>query len=116
MPMSRISNRDVGVFAAVALGCLPGNPVLAQAELFKCTDGVATTYSSTACETLGLKSSGAIRDRLTVIGNGPSPARPDSAKAQPASKPPSTEEEEQRARRAAAGLKPINPLIDKLLK
>lgn len=116
MPMSRIPSRDMRVVAAVALGCFAGNPVFAQAELFKCTDGVTTTYSSTACEKLGLKSSGAIRDRLTVIGNGPSPVRPEPAKAQPASKPPSTEEEEQRARRAAAGLKPINPLIDKLLK
>ena len=119
MAMSRDSNREAGAvvaISAVAAGCLLAGPAMAQAELFKCTDGVSTTYASSACEKLGLKSAGAIRDRLTVVGNGPPSAKPGPAKAQVAAKPPATEEEEQRARRAAAGLKPINPLIDRLLK
>ena len=119
MSMNEVSNRGAGAIvakAAVAAGCMLAGPALPQAELFKCTDGVSTTYASSACEKLGLKSAGAIRDRLTVVGNGPPAAKPEPAKAQVAAKPPATEQEEQRARRAAAGLKPINPLIDRLLK
>ena len=121
-------------------------------ELFKCTDGVTTTYSSTDCDKLGLKPSGPIRDRLTVINNGPAPQKPaapaplqgtpaaqapapgaGSASAAPApaqtvagaattAQPAaakaagSIDDEERRARRSAIGIKPVNPLIDRLAR
>ncbi len=43
---------------------------MAESQLYKCTDGRSTTYSSTACDKLGLRSAGSIRDRLTIIGVG----------------------------------------------
>lgn len=119
-------------------------------ELFKCTDGITTTYSSTACEKLGLKPSGPIRDRLTVINNGPAPQKPAAqapsqaaptpqgpaqgsegatpAPAQTAASAATTAQpaaakaagsidgEEKRTRRAAIGIKPVSPLIDRLVR
>ena len=121
-------------------------------ELFKCTDGITTTYSSTACEKLGLKPSGPIRDRLTVINNGPAPQKPAApapSQGTPAAQVPapgagstspapapaqtaagaatttqpvaakaagSIDDDEKRARRAATGIKPVSPLIDRLAR
>ncbi|MBM3346324.1 MAG: hypothetical protein FJY55_07515 [Betaproteobacteria bacterium] len=99
--------------AVAALFALTPWPGAAQAELYKCTDGHATTYLSTTCDKLGLKSAGAIRDRLTVINNTPPAARPEAPKATTAT---AAEDEEQRARKAAAAIKPVNPLLDRLLK
>jgi len=100
---------QLGVAMGVLFMLLPW-PGAAQADLFKCTDGHATTYSSIACDKLGLKSAGAIRDRLTVINNAP------PAASQEAPKAPAAEGDEQRTRKAAAAIKPINPLIDRLVK
>ena len=151
--------RDLRIVLPLLASMVLSTSAIAQ-ELFKCTDGVSTTYSSTACEKLGLKPSGPIRDRLTVINNNPTPQNPStSGRAQPsgqnqstgevappgagnaagtnanaastqpqsgasaASAPPnagkaaaSIEEEEKRARRAAIGIKPVNPLIDRLAR
>ena len=151
--------RDLRIVLPLLASMVLPASAIAQ-ELFKCTDGVSTTYSSTACEKLGLKPSGPIRDRLTVINNNPTPQNPatsgraqpsgqsqsmgevaqpgagnaaaanaNAAAAQPqsgaspASAPPnagkgavSIEEEEKRARRAAIGIKPVNPLIDRLAR
>jgi hypothetical protein len=144
--------RTTGLGQFVAVLAVAALPVSAAAqELFKCTDGAATTYSSTACEKLGLKPAGPIRDRITVINNPPAPsgaaaagkspaagAAPSGAgnatapnatagAAQSAATPASgssgagkaalsVEEEEKRARRAAIGIKPVNPLIDRLAR
>lgn len=96
--------------AMAALFALTPWPGAAQAEPYKCTDGHATTYSSTACDKLGLKSAGVIHDRLTVINNAPPAARPETPKV------PAAEDDEQRARRAAAAMQPINQLLDRQLK
>ena len=85
--------------------------VLAQTGLYKCTDGNSITYSSSTCEKIGLKPGGEVRDRLTVIPGG-QPA----AKSAPTQQKADTDDEEQRARKAAATVQPVNPLIQKLLK
>lgn len=97
----------------VTLGTVGGAPVaLAQGGLYKCSDGHSTTYSSTECEKLGLKSAGEIRDRLTVVGV----ERPAAKQAAPV-KPAATEQaEEERTRKTAGAIKPVNPLVDRLLK
>jgi len=101
----------LGFAIATLFALLPWSGA-AQAELYKCTDGHATTYSSTACEKLGLKSAGAIRDRLTVIYNAPPAARSEAPKAAVAV----AEDDEQRTGKSAAATKPVNPLIDRLVK
>lgn len=93
------------------LWVLGGQIVLAQTGLYKCTDGSSITYSSSSCEKIGLKPGGEVRDRLTVVPG----AQPAPKSTQPPQKG-SAEEEEQRARKAAATVQPINPLIQKLLK
>lgn len=104
----------LGVAMAALIALVPW-PGAAQAELYKCTDGHATTYSSTACDKLGLKSAGAIRDRLTII-NAPAAARQEAPKSNAPATTTSAEDEEQRARKSAAAIKPINPLVDRLVK
>ena len=91
---------------------------MAQTEVYKCGDGKSITYSSTPCEKLGLTSAGAVRDRMTVINNSPPAAKQDASKGQEAAKPQATtaDTDEQRARKAASVIKPVNPLIDRLLK
>ena len=102
-------NHRSGIAGCMAVLMLAMPPVLAQSEVYKCTDGSRVTYSSTVCDKLGLKSAGAISDRLTVISGDQPAARPAQAKAAP-------EDEEQKARKAAAGMKPVNPLVEQLLK
>jgi hypothetical protein len=105
-------SRACVVLLAAVVASASARSALAQAEVYKCTDGRSTTYANTTCEKLGLQPSGAVRDRLTVIGNGLPTAKPETPK------PPATtaDEEEERSRKRAAGVKPVNPLIDRLSK
>ena len=94
----------------LAVLAISGQTSLAQTELYKCTDGRNITYSSSGCETIGLKSAGPVRDRLTVVPGG-----------QPASKPAPPQvksnaaDEERRANKDASTTRPGNPLNQKLL-
>lgn len=87
----------------------------AQTDLFKCTDGQRVTYSSTACDKLGLKSAGAIADRITVI-SGDRPAAKAASGPAPVSAPKGSQDEEDKARKSAGAIRPVNPLVERLLK
>lgn len=96
---------------AISVGAAP----CLGAELNKCTDRAGrVTYASESCESQGLKRAGSIRDRTTVVpGSAPAAARKsDSAKA--AAKIPGAGESELGG--SPVQIKPVNPLIEKLLK
>ena len=90
---------------------------LGAAELSKCLDRDGhVTYSSARCEAQGLKSAGPIRDRTTVM---PAPvARRDVAK-DPGGKAAAARDAKDpggELRGSPVQIKPINPLIEKLVK
>ena len=65
--------------------------------MYKCTDAQRRiTYSNEACEKQGLKDAGPVADRVTSM--------------------PFTEPPKPAARTDRAPLKPVNPLIEKLVK
>jgi len=81
--------------------------------LYKCVQGTAVTYSSTACETLGLKSGGEIRDRVTTL---PLSSAAQRAPAQ-TQKPGSVQGKDNEIDLPKASTtKPVNPLVEKLAK
>lgn len=106
------------LFSLAALALLLPHLALAQTGLSKCTDGNRITYSSTACDTIGLKTAGQINDRLTII-----PAM--DALRKPAVVPPAAQSVNQPAQTAAikeaemprsAGIQPVNPMVQGLIR
>ncbi len=98
------------LFSLAALALLLPRMGLAQSGLSKCTDGNRITYSSTACETIGLKEAGQINDRLTII-----PAM--DALRKPAVTPPAqTAGMKDAEMPRGAGIQPINPMVQGLMK
>jgi len=106
------------LFSLAALALLLPRFALAEAGLSKCTDGNRITYSSTACDTIGLRTAGQINDRLTII-----PAI--DALRKPAATPPAAQPLNQPAQTAAAkepemprgaGSQPLNPMVQGLIK
>lgn len=97
------------LLAAGTQGAAVAQPV------FKCLEGRSVTYSSSPCDELGLKPGGEIKDRVTTV---PAVRRP-AASGKP-------EEGGAKARAASAdngvdvprpaAIKPVNPLVEKLLK
>ncbi len=89
-------------------------PVHAQSTATKCTDGKVITYANMPCEELGLKSAGKIKNAVTVVPaiRAPQkspPKNPDIKRSEPA--------EDTETDTAGAGkIKPINPLLEKLLQ
>ena len=75
----------------------------AVAQLFKCSDAAGkVTYSSAACNTLGLKDAGQIQDRIQVTPAFQPPAQPAarrSSEDRPAATPKPAAEEEKKAER-----------------
>ena len=96
--------------AALALALLLPRAALAQTGLSKCTDGNRITYSSTACETIGLKTAGQIADRLTII-----PASDLVPRALSGSQPSANVAPAQTASAKTPEM-PVNPLVQGLLK
>lgn len=98
-----------GAIAALAAGSLTA------AELSKCLDRSGhVTYSSERCEVQGLKSAGPIRERTTVIpapGTSARPAARDFVQKEAAGKDAGGE-----LRASPVQIKPVNPLVEKLLK
>ena len=94
------------VAALLAIGAMPC--LCFGAELNKCRDGAGSvTYSSESCESQGLKSAGPIRDRTTVVPG---------AAATTAATGGRKQEGESELRGSPVQIKPVNPLIEKLLK
>lgn len=83
--------------------------------MYKCTDAQRRiTYSNETCEKQGLKDAGQVADRTTSMPFTP-PAKPaarkDSAKASAL-----RSQDDAEVGRGGAQVKPVNPLIDTLLK
>ena len=91
--------------AALGLACVAA----AQAqETVKCLDQRGrVTYSNTRCEDQGLKHGGVVEDRTMVI-----PAQAPAAKKRDAAKKGAEKDET----RELPQVKPVNPLIDRMLK
>ena len=118
-----------GVCLGVALAA--GSPESLAQTMFKCKDGGGRiTYSNAACEKQGLKAAGAVADRSTTLSMPPLPSSPprnrvpDPASA-PAQASPSAQAtapnppaagDEFEGRKAPAQVKPVNPLIERLLR
>jgi len=90
-------------------------PVGAAQTMYKCIDAQRRiTYSNETCEKQGLKDAGPVADRVTSMPFTAPPkpaARKDSAKA-----PAPQDKDDADAGRGGTQVKPINPLIEKLLK
>ena len=100
----------VGLLAAMA-------PQVEAQNMFKCRDGRGqVTYSNVTCEKQGLKDAGAVANRTTTLPMAPAAqkaAAPRDAKAAPG---PSRDDSEIGPMQSPAQIKPVNPLIERLLK
>ncbi len=80
---------------------------------FKCRDARGrVTYSNISCATQGLKDAGPVADRTMTVPMG-TPKKPPS---QEAGKSPAKVDPEIGPMPSPAQIKPVNPLIEKLLK
>ena len=91
-----------------------GAPDAAAQTMFKCRDGRGqVTYSNVSCEKQGLKDAGAVANRTTTLPMAPAqkaPAQRDTKAASP------KDDSEIGPMPAPAQIKPVNPLIERLLK
>jgi len=91
-------------------------PAGAAQTMFKCTDAQKrTTYSNVPCEKQGLKDAGTVTaDRVTTMPSGPG-SLPTQKLKPPVEMPKGNDEE---AGRGSSGtqIKPVNPLIQQLVK
>jgi Domain of unknown function (DUF4124) len=98
------------LFAVLALWSITG----AAQTMFKCTDAQRRiTYSSESCDKLGLKDAGPVADRVTSMPftqSSKPAARKESAKA------PAPRDKDAAEAGGGTQVKPVNPLIEKLLK
>ena len=104
----------MSAYASLFVAMLAAAPGLAGAQtMYKCMKGNAVTYTNSSCETLGLKSAGPVRDRMTTLPMGGQA----KGAAAPAGKAQSSiAKENQIDMPATSTIKPVNPLIEKLAK
>jgi hypothetical protein len=85
----------------------------------KCTNGKQITYTSEPCEKLGLQTAGPIKDAVTVVPVAPRPRQTPSALRQTPPKDSDEDTGDAHVERSevsrAATIRPINPLVDKML-
>ena len=86
----------------------------AAQTMYKCTDAQRRiTYSNEACEKQGLKDAGKIADRVTSM---PFTSPPKPAAGKDAAKAPVPQKsDDAEISRGGTRIKPVNPLIEKLL-
>jgi hypothetical protein len=110
--MLRLSKLLAGLFFCLAL-----SPV--SATTYKCTDGKKNiTYSTQPCEELNLESSGAVKDKVTVMPSTPvekPPEKPPEKGIQQMINDASADESSEDQVRRASAIKPVNPLVQKML-
>ncbi len=108
--------RTLVLWLCGAVTGLAANP-LGAAELSKCLDRTGhVTYSNERCEAQGLKSAGPIRDRTTVM---PAPVTRRDAARDAGGKDAAARDARDpggELRGSPVQIKPINPLIEKLVK
>jgi hypothetical protein len=101
------------LFAILALWAAAG----AAQTMYKCTNAQGrVTYSNETCEKQGLKEAGKVADRVTTM---PFTEQSRSAGRKDTATPiPSRGRDEDEGGRSSGGtqIKPVNPLIEKLLK
>ncbi len=107
----------------ICLGTLMAASAPAGADplTFKCSDARGrTTYSNIRCEKQGLKDAGEVADRTTTMPLGPAQKAPPPRErtavpaAAPDTTPPKSDADVDTA--PPAQIKPVNPLIERLLK
>lgn len=90
----------------------------ASAAAYKCTDGKNITYATQPCEELGLKSAGTVKNTVTVMPATPVEKPDDKAPEkgiQQTINDAATDESGENTVRKGPTIKPVNPLIQKLL-
>lgn len=106
------SSRLIACACAATLLAVWAPEGAAQAT-FKCKDDRGRlTYSNVNCDKQGLKDAGPVADRTTTLPMGPAQKVPPTA-AKPAA---AKDDSEIGPMQAPAQIKPVNPLIEKLLK
>jgi hypothetical protein len=96
---------------AVAIGLLAASGCAMAQDLYKCKGREGRiTYSSDRCDKLGLRDAGEIQDRTTTV---PPPRKP-ARKATEVDR--RTDIEDTQSATGTGQVKPVNPLIEKLLK
>ena len=88
-------------------------PIGSAQTMYKCVDNQRRiTYSNITCEKQGLKDAGPVADRTTTMPSAPAP------KSAPRAEPPkpAAPQDDAEVGRSATQVKPVNPLIEKLLK
>jgi hypothetical protein len=95
----------------------------AQAALNKCTDGKQITYTTESCEKAGLSPAGPIKDAVTVMPLVPKTQNDPSGKtgqgqenAKASKNNASYDEDPDAAVPRETTIKPVNPLVNKMLK
>ena len=85
----------------------------------KCTDGKQVTYANMPCEKLGLNSVGPVKNAVTIIPAPPKPKKPppenytnERSEKDDVTQSDATDDEAP----STTKIKPINPLIEKLLQ
>jgi hypothetical protein len=97
--------------ALIYFACFP----LAAQPLYKCADAAGRiTYASERCDKQGLREVGPVRERTTVVPGPPAARVPDAASKAPAGTGEGARNPDAPAK--AATIKPVNPLIERLLK
>ena len=104
------------LFAILAL--LAANA--AAQTTYKCTDAQGrVTYSSEACDKLGLKDAGKMADRVTTMPLGPAPkptARAEARGDAPKSPAAKSKHDAEVSHGGGTQVKPVVPLLEKLSK
>ena len=114
--MRRDRTPSAGLHRVLAIAGLLSSLVPAASanaqSLYKCADAAGRiTYASEACEKQGLKEVGPVRDRTTVVPGSPA-AKAGAQEARPAEKKAGDPDAPGRT----ATVKPVNPMIEKLLR
>ena len=95
-----------------------GSASAAAQTMYKCTDAQGrVTYSNEACDKQGLKDAGTVANRITTMPLGPAPSAAKPAASATAGKAPAARAlDDAEVSSSTTQIKPVNPLIEKLLK
>ena len=112
-------DREPRSIAAACLGALlvAGATAGAAQTTFKCVDGRGSiTYSNVVCDKQGLKDAGPVAERTTTLPLPPLPATPPPRERKADKSDKAAAKDDVEADRPAAQIKPVSPLIEKILK
>jgi hypothetical protein len=118
--MQMLKSAHLGLFVALFLGYSIAD---AEASMNKCTDGKQITYTNEPCEKTGLKAAGPIKDSVTVVPAAPVPKKElsenldkdHSEGSEISGKKVSINDDSGTEVPRAPAIKPVSPLLDKML-